>query len=152
MLPSPACASSCTAARLERDALRLQDVLQPRGDQRHRQALEIELQAARQHRDRQLLRIGGREQELHVRRRLLQRLQQRIEGMRREHVHFVDEVDLVAAAGRRVLHVVEQLARIIDLGARGRVDLDQIDEAAGIDLAAAGAFAAGRRRSRRSRS
>ena len=108
-----------------------------------RQALEIELQAARQHRHRQLLRIGGREQELHVRRRLLERLQQRVEGVRREHVHFVDEVHLVAAAGRRVLHVVEQLARVVDLGARGGVDLDEVDEAAGVDLAAGGADAAG---------
>ena len=64
--------------------------------------------------DRQLLRIGGGQQELHVRRRLLQRLEQRVEGMRREHVHLVDEVHLVAALGRRVLHVVQQLARIVD--------------------------------------
>ena len=80
-----------------------------------------------------------------MRRRLLERLEQRIEGVRREHVHFVDQVDLVAAARRRVLHVVEQLARVIDAGARGGIDLDQIDAAAGIDLAAAGALAAGRR-------
>ena len=46
-----------------------------------------------------------------------------------EHVHFVDEVHLVAAAGGRVLHVVEQLARVIDLGARGGIDFDEIDEA-----------------------
>ena len=85
-------------------------------DLRDRQALEIELQAARQHRHRQLLRIGGREQELHVRRRLLERLQQRVEGVRRQHVHFVDQVDLVAAARRRVLRVVEQLAHVVDLG------------------------------------
>ena len=114
-----------------------------RGDLRRRQALEVELQAARQHRHRQLLRVGGGEQEFHVRRRLLERLQQRVERVRREHVHLVDEVHLVAAAGRRVLHVVEQLAGIVDLGARGRIDLDEVDEAAGIDLAAARACAAG---------
>ena len=81
-----------------------------------------------------------------MRRRLLERLQQRVEGVRREHVHFVDQVDLVAAARRRVLHVVEQLARVVDLGARGRVDLEQVDEAAGVDVAAGAALAAGRRR------
>ena len=59
------------------------------------QALEVELQAARQHRHRQLLRVGGREQELHVLRRLFQRLQQRVERRLRQHVHFVDQVDLV---------------------------------------------------------
>ena len=113
-------------------------------DQRDRQTLEIELQAARQHRDRQLLRIGGGEQEFHVRRRLFERLEQRVEGMRRQHVHFVDEVDLVAAARRRVLHVLEQLARVIDLGARGGVDFDEVDEAALVDLLAGSAGAAGR--------
>jgi hypothetical protein len=58
-------------------------------------------------------------------------------------VHLVDEVHLVAAAGRRVLHVVEQLARIVDLGARRRIDLDQVDEAAFVDFPASGANAAG---------
>src|SRR6185437_13479516 len=77
--------------------------------------------------------------------RLLQCLQERIERVRREHVHLVDQVHLVAAAGGRVLHVVEQLTRIVDLGARGRIDLDEIDEAPGIDLTAGRALAAWRR-------
>ena len=111
-----------------------------------RQPPQVELQAARQHGHRQLLRIGGREQELDVRRRLLERLQQRVERVRREHVHFVDQVDLVAAARRRVLHVVEQLARVVDLGARGRVHFEQVDEAARVDVAAGAALAAGLRR------
>jgi hypothetical protein len=34
------------------------------------------------------------------------------------------------------LHVVEQLAGVVDLGARGGVDLDEIDEAALVDFAA----------------
>ena len=101
--------------RLEGDALGVEDVLQPRRDQGRGQALQVELQAARQHGDRQLLRIGGREQELDVRRRLLERLQERIERMRRQHVHFVDQVDLVAPAGRQVLDVLEQLARVVHL-------------------------------------
>ena len=65
--------------RLGRDALGLQDVLQATGDQRRRQPLEIELQAARQHGDRQFLRVGRCQQELDVGWRLLERLQQRIE-------------------------------------------------------------------------
>ena len=40
------------------------------------QTLKAELQTARQHRDRRFLRIGGGQQELDVRRRLFQRLQQ----------------------------------------------------------------------------
>ena len=61
-------------------------------------------------------------------------------------MHLVDEVHLVAAAGRGVLHVVQQFARVIDLGARGGIDLDQIREAARIDLPAARAGAVRLRR------
>ncbi len=57
-------------------------------------------------------------------------------------MHFVDQVDLVSTAGRCVLHVVEQLARVVDLGARRGIDLDQIDEAALVYFAAGRAFAA----------
>ncbi len=109
-----------------------------------RHVLQRELQAARQHGDRQLLRIGGGQEELHVRRRLFQGLQQRVEGAGREHVHFVDQVDLEAATTRRVLHVVEQLAGILDLGAAGGVHFDQVDEAPLVDLPAYRAGTAGR--------
>ncbi len=80
-----------------------------------------------------------------MRRRLLERFQQRVERVLGEHVHFVDQVDLVAAARRRVLHVVQQVARVVDLGLRRRVDLDQVDEAAFVDLDAGAALAAGLR-------
>ena len=43
--------------------------------------------------------LGGREHEHHVRRRLLDRLQQRVRRRRREHVHLVEEVHL-ALRGR----------------------------------------------------
>ena len=101
-----------------------------------RNLLQVELQAARQHRHRDLLRIGRREHELHVLRRLLERLQHRVEGVAREHVHFVDDVDLVAAGGRRVQRVLEQLAHVVDLRVGRRVELDQVDEAPGVDLGA----------------
>ena len=133
------------ARGVERDALGRADLLELRLNLRDREALEVELQAARQHGDRQLLRIGRREQELDVRRRLFERFQQRVERMVREHVHLVDEVHLEAAARRRVLNVVEQLARVVDLGARGGVDLDEIDEPSRIDGRARRADAAGLR-------
>ena len=68
-----------------------------------------------------------------------QGLEQRIEGMRRQHVHLIDEVDLVAAPGRRVLHVVEQLAGIFHLGTAGRIHFDQVHEAAFADFHTGGA-------------
>ena len=123
-----------------------EDVPHLSGDLLRQQALEVELDAARQHRHRQLLRIGRRQQELHVRRRLFQRLQQRVERVLRQHVHFVDQIDLEAAARRRVLRVLDQLAHVVDAGVAGRVDLEQVDEAAGVDLGAYRTLAAGFRR------
>lgn len=79
-----------------------------------------------------------------MRRRLFQRLQQRVEAVAREHVHFVDQVDLEAAARRRVLDVIQQIAGIFHLGSGSGVDLDQIDEAPLLDLAAVVALAARR--------
>src|SRR6184192_1562222 len=55
----------------------------------------------------------------------------------RYKVYLVDEVHLVAAARRGVLHVVEELAGVVDLRARGRIDLDEVREASGVDLEAA---------------
>ncbi len=111
-----------------------------------RQRLQVELQAARQHGDRDLLRIRRREHELDVLGRLLERLQHRVERALRQHVHFVDQVDLVAADRRCVARVVEDLAHVVDAGVRRRIELEQVDEAAGIDVDAGRAHAARRRR------
>ena len=127
------------------NAFRIQNFLDLRTNLLQRQAFQVELQAARQHRHRQLLRIGGGEQEFDVRRRLFQCFQQRVEAVAGEHVHFVNEIDLVAAARGRVLHVVEQLARVVHLGARGRVHLDQVHETALVHFLAGTALAAGLR-------
>src|SRR5690606_39731996 len=81
----------------------------------------------------QLLGIGGGEQELDVFRRLFQRLQQRVERRLRQHVHFVDQVDLVLAAAGHVLRVLDQLADVVHAGVGGGVDLQQVDVAAGVD-------------------
>ena len=127
---------------LEHDALGAEDRAHLADDLLGRQALEVELDAAREHRHRQLLRIGRREQELDVRRRLLERLEERVERGLREHVHLVDEVHLVAATRRRVLRVVDQLAHVVDAGVARGVDFEQVDEAARVDLAARAALAA----------
>ena len=59
------------------------------------------------------LRLGRGEDELHVLGRLLERLEQRVEGRRGEHVDFVDDVDLVLPLRRRVAHVVAQFAHLL---------------------------------------
>ena len=77
-----------------------QNMLQTRNDLLRRQRLQMELQATGQHRYRHFLRVGGRQQEHHMRRWLFQGFQQRIETAVRQHVHFVDQVDFVATPGR----------------------------------------------------
>ncbi len=47
--------------------------------------------AARQDRLQHLLRLGGREDELHMLRGFFEGLEQRVEGLLTEHVHFVDD-------------------------------------------------------------
>ena len=131
--------------RVGGDAFGLEDEPQPFDDQRRRQLLEVELQAAGENRDRDLLRIGRRQHELHVFGRLLERFQHRVERRLGQHVDFVDQVDLVAPRRRRVARVVEYFPHVVDAGVRRRVELQQVDEPAGVDVGARRADAAGRR-------
>ena len=98
--------------------------------QRGIDAAQVEALAARQHRDRHLADLGRGEHELHVRRRLFQRLQQRVERRARQHVHFVEDVDLVARRHRRIAHRLVDLAHVVDAVVRGGVHLDHVDVAA----------------------
>ncbi len=144
MLPCAARATSVSAPVLERNIFLPQHVLQMGQDQRRRQLLKVELQAARQHGDRNLLRIGGGEDELHVRRRLFQRLQHRVERRLRQHVHFVDDVHLETPAGRRIQRAFQQFAHVVDLRVGRRIQLDQVDETPAVDLGTGAAHAARR--------
>ena len=129
-------------ARLGGDVLGREDRGEMLGDRRRRHRPQVELEAAREHRRRHLLRIGRGEDELEVVGRLLERLQHRVEGVAREHVHFVDQVDLEAADDRLVDRLVEQARDLLDAPVRRRIELDEIDEAAGVDVAARRAHAA----------
>jgi hypothetical protein len=129
--------------RIRRDLLGLQHARELAGHLLRRQRPQVELQAARQDGGWNLLRVGGRQQELDVRRGFFERLQQRVEAALGEHVHLVDEVHLVAALGRRVLDVLQQLTGVVHAGARGGVDLNQVHEAPAVDGGAGRAFTAG---------
>ncbi len=111
-------------------------------DRGRRHLLQVELQAAREHRHRDLLGIGRREDELDVLGRLLQRLQHSVERRSGKHVDFVDHVNLEAPAGRRVHRVLQKLPHLVHLGVGCGIDFDQVDEAAGIDLHAGRALPA----------
>ena len=90
-----------------------------------------------------LVRLGRREDEVHVRRRLLERLEERVERLRRQHVHFVDDVDLGASLRRRVADLLAQVADLVDAAVGGAVDLDDVEVAPGGDSPAGGALVAG---------
>ena len=57
-------------------------------------------------------------------------------------MHLVNQVHLVAAAGRRELDVVHQLAGLVDLRSRRRIHLDQVDEPPLVEFGARAALAA----------
>ena len=58
-------------------------------------------------------------------------------------MHLIDEVDLKTTATWRILHVVEKLSRVFDLGSRRRIHFDKVYETALIDLHARVAFFTG---------
>src|SRR5215472_16988169 len=76
-----------------------------------------------------LFRLGGREDGLQVRRRLLDELEQGVEALLRHHVRLVDDVDLVAPGDRGVEGALPQVAGVVHAAVAGRVDLDHVDAA-----------------------
>src|SRR5207244_3023532 len=98
----------------------------------HRRRHEPERVMVRPRPDRRyyLLRLGGREDELEVRGRLLDELEQGVEALLRHHVRLVDDVNLVAAGDRGVEGPLPQVAGVVHAAVAGRVDLDHVDAAA----------------------
>src|SRR5262249_22447650 len=81
-----------------------------------------------------------------VGRRFLQRLQQGVERRGREHVDFVNDVDLVPRPTRPELHVLADVAYLVDAAVAGPVDFQDVHVFAGGDALADLAAVAGRRR------
>ncbi len=131
---------------VRRHPLGLGDMAEMRRQQVHRDPLQVEALAAAQDRRQQLLNLGRRKHELHMRRRLFQGFQQRIPGVLAQHVRFVDDIDLVARLRRRIAHRLDDLARIVDTGVRRSVHLDHIDMLPLRDRHAVAAHPAGRHR------
>ena len=97
------------------------------GSQRfHIHAPQVETLATRHHGHRNFADFGGGENEFYVLGRLLQRLQQGVEGVLGEHMHLVDDVDLVARRHRLVADALDQLTDVVHPGAAGRVHFDHV--------------------------
>ena len=83
--------------RLERDFFLARDELQMLRDQICGNPMQIEALAATQDCRQNFLRLRRRKNELHMRRRFFESLQQRIKRRRCEHVHFVNDVNFIAS-------------------------------------------------------
>ena len=132
-------------ALVHRHALGLGDGGEMTGELVLGDAPEIEALAARNHCYRNLAGLGGGEDEFDVLRGFFQGLQKRVEGVGRQHVDFVDDIDLVARAGGAITHPFDQLAHVVDAGAAGRVHFQNVRVAPFGDGDAIGAGSAGRR-------
>ena len=123
---------------VNRHAFLLRDLAEVRNNQRDRDAAQIEALAAGKDGGQHLLRVRGGEEKLYVGGRLFERLEQRIERRRREHVDFVDDVDLELRRGGRVLAGLAQLAHLFHAVVAGAVDLEHVERPAFRDLLAPG--------------
>ena len=71
-----------------------------------------------------LLRVSGAHHEDDVLGRLFQRLEQRVERRRGQHVDLVDDIDLVVATNWSVAHTIDDLlAHVVHAGVGGGVEL-----------------------------
>ena len=104
---------------------------------------KIKALAAGEDRHGELVHLGRRKNEFDVRRRLFQCFEQRVERADGKHVHFVDDVYAEFARHGRKRGFLADVADVVHTVVGGGVDLDHIEDRAGIDPAADLTFAAG---------
>ena len=119
-------------------------VAQAAGDAFVPDQAEREVLAARTDRGRHLVRLGGGEHEGDIRGRLLDRLQQGVEGRGRQHVHLVDDVHPGAGRARRKHDLIAQLTDVVHSRVGGAVDLHHVQRLRPRDLHARAAGSARR--------
>ena len=108
-----------------------------------RQAADVVALEARQDRRREARGLGRGEHEGDERRRLLERLEQRVPGVPGDLVGLVEDVDLPAQLARRIGQPLAQASDVVDAAIAGGVDLDQVEGRPLADRDARGAGVAG---------
>ena len=88
------------------------------------------------------MRIGGGKDKFDVLGRFFQRFEHGVERGFGQHVHFVDDVNLVFACRGRVLGVFQHFADVVDAGVAGGVDFQQVHKSPCINGLASGALPA----------
>ncbi len=112
------------------DLLGVRDPAELVGDRPEADRLQLEDLRPRLDRRWHLLELGRRHHEEHVRRRLLERLEQGVERRPRQPVDLVDDEDLVAVADRPYPEAGDDdVADLLDLRVRRGVDLEDVDVA-----------------------
>ena len=127
---------------VRRQGLRIENRAHPLSDEPVGDQSKIVLLTSRADRHRHLVAFGGREDELHVIRRLLQRLQEGVERARRQHVNLIDDDDLVAVALGPVRERFLETAHVFDAVVRRPVDLLDVHVDARRDVEAGAALVA----------
>ena len=110
--------------RLGLDAFALGDAGQVARDVADPDPPEIEHLAAAQDGGQDLVLLGGGKDEDGVGGRLLQGLQEGIEGRRAEHVHLINDVHLLGAHLRRDLHLQNEVADIVNAVVAGGIQFE----------------------------
>ena len=106
--------------------------------------LEIIPLAAGQNGDGDLVHLRGCQNENHVRGRFFQGFQQRIERSYGEHMHLVDDVNLIFSLCRGVGHLIHNFPDVVHTVVGCRVDFNHVHAGARCDGAAASALPTGR--------
>ena len=131
---------------LRRNIRFLTDIDETIANFRHRNAVKVIPLAARLDRRGHFVWLRRRENEDHALGRLLQCFKERVKRLRCEHVHFVDDVDLIMPLRWSKLHRLAQIADLVDATVGRCVDLKDIHRRAVADAAAGVTDAARRER------
>jgi len=109
----------------------------------HRNAMEFIPLAAGKDGQRNLFRLRGGQDEKDVGRRFFQRLQEGVEGLLRQHVDFIDDIDFFAACRGKGPDRFLQRPDFLDAPVRSGIDFINVQRGPAVDFFAAPAFIAG---------
>ncbi len=112
--------------RVDVDAFALRNIREQLDKRRERHPAKVKALGTRHDRGEHLVRFRSREHEDDVVGRFLECLEQCVEGLSRQHVDLVDDIDLLAPTRRRKRNARQNLARLIHSGMTRRVHLEDV--------------------------
>ena len=118
--------------RLNRHLLLIAQTLQERQKNLRRNQTERVMVSTRTNRTQHLIRLSRREDKLHVLRRFLHNLQQRIETLTGHHMRLINNEDLVTVTHRRQSRAFTQVTGMIHTAVARRIHLNHVKRTATI--------------------